>query len=194
MSELYRPTLYTFSMTDYALKEWDSQVQALVRGDTALILRKGGIIETRDQFELEHRSFWLYPTFLHQNPLELREEFRGNLRPQPQFGQVCIPAYAEVLKVWKVESLEQALTLEPYQPLTQSSIKARFKYRNKPWIHALLLRVFPLEQPLCMAETEGYLGCISWVPLGQSLPMPEKSVLEDGVLSALERELSALLG
>ena len=181
-------------MTDYALKEWDSQVQALVKGNTALILRKGGIIETRDQFELEHRSFWLYPTFLHQNPLELREEFRANLRPQPGFGQVCIPAFAEVVKVWKVQSLEQALVLEEYQPLTKSSIEARFNYRNKPWIHALLLRIFPLEQPLCMAETEGYLGCISWVPLGQSLQVPEKSVLEDGVLSALERELSALLG
>jgi len=180
--------------TAYALKEWDSQVQALVKGDTALILRKGGIIETRDQFELEHRAFWLYPTFLHQNPLELRQEFRANLRPQPRFGQVCIPAYAEVVNVWKVGSLEQALSLEPYQPLTPQSIEARFKYRNKPWIHALLLRVFPPEAEICLPETEGYLGCISWVPLGQSFEKPAKSVLEEDVLTALERELSTLLG
>jgi len=180
-------------MTDYALKEWDSQVQALVKGNTALILRKGGIIETRDQFELEHRSFWLYPTFLHQNPLELREEFRGNLRKAPQFGQVCLPAFVEVVKVWKVESLEGARSLEPYQPLTPSSIEARFKYRNKLWIHALLLKVYPLKDEICLPETEGYLGCISWVPLGQSFQKPEKSVLEDGFLSALERELNALM-
>jgi len=181
-------------MTDYALKEWDSQVQALVSGNTALILRKGGIIETRDQFELEHRSFWLYPTFLHQNPLELRQEFLAYLRPSPQFGQVCIPAYAEVVKVWKIESLERVLSLEPYQPLTKGSIEARFKYRDKPWIHALLLKVYPLEHEICLPETEGYLGCVSWVPLGQSFQKPEKNVLEDGVLNTLERELSALLG
>ncbi len=180
-------------MFDYALKEWDSQVQALVKGQSALILRKGGIIETRDQFELEHRSFWLYPTFLHQNPLELREEFKGNLRPQPKFGQVCIPAFAEVVRVWKVESLEQSLSLEKYQPLTSSSIEARFKYRNKPWIHALLLRVSALEQPVCLPETEGFLGCVSWVPLAQTFNKPVQSVLERRILNTLEGELSALL-
>ena len=181
-------------MTDYALKEWDSQVQALVKGDTALIIRKGGIIETRDQFELEHRSFWLYPTFLHQNPLELRQEFRPNLRPSPQFGQVCIPAFAEVVKVWRIESLEQALILEPFQPLTVSSIEARFKYRNKPWIHALLLRIYPLEREICLMETEGYLGCISWVPLGQTFGKPQKAALEEDRLNALEERLTSVLG
>ena len=177
-----------------ALKEWDTQCQALAAGQTALIIRKGGIMETHDGFEVEHRRFLLYPTFLHQNPAELRPEFQPLLRPDPAPGTLALPALAEVVGVWKVEELELALQLEPYQALTAQAIERRFAYRNRPWLHAMLLRVFPLTPPLTLEETPEILGCLSWVPLeGVTLPEFGPQVKPEAELAALKAELDALL-
>lgn len=177
-----------------ALKEWDAQCQALTLGQMALIVRKGGIMETHDGFEVEHRRFLLYPTFLHQNPLELRSGFQPLLRPDPAPGTLTLPAVAEVMQVWKIEDLQLALRLEPYQALTAQAIERRFHYRSRPWLHALLLRVLPLTPPLVLAETPEMLGCVSWVPLdAQVLPEPAAPVQADAELQALRAELDALL-
>ena len=177
-----------------ALKEWDTQCQALAAGQTALIVRKGGIMETHDGFEVEHRHFLLYPTFLHQNPVELRPPFRSLLRPDPAPGTLTLPALAEVVSVWKVEDLALALKLEPYQALTSQAIERRFAYRNRPWLHALLLRVFPLTSPLSLAETPEMLGCLSWVPLeGVTFPDLGPAPKSDAELAALKAEMDALL-
>jgi len=148
-----------------ALKEWDVQCQALVAGGVAVVVRKGGIMETHAGFEVEHRRFLLYPTFLHQNPVEVRGEFQALLRPDPAPGVLTLPALAEVVEVYRVESLERAVQLEPFQVLTAEAIERRFAYRNRPWVHAVLVRVSPLVPPLVLEETPEMLGCVSWVPL-----------------------------
>jgi hypothetical protein len=177
-----------------ALKEWDTQCQALAFGRVALIVRKGGIMETHDGFEVEHHRFLLYPTFLHQNGAELRPEFQPLLRPDPLPGTLTLPALAEVIAVWKIEDLEQALRLEPYQALTAAAIKRRFAYRNRPWLHAILLRVSPLTPPIQLAETPEILGCLSWVPLPElTLPAPGSPVRSEAELEELHAELTGLL-
>lgn len=168
-----------------ALKEWDAQSQALTTGQTALLIRKGGIMETHDGFEVEHRSFLLYPTFLHQNPAELRPEFTSLLRDDPIPGSIVLPALAEVVAVHKVEILEQALALEPWQALTAGAIERRFHYRGRPWVHALLLRVRPLTAPLALRETPEMLGCVSWVPLGDPVFEAGPPVLTEAELERL---------
>ncbi|MBB6098906.1 hypothetical protein HNR42_002341 [Deinobacterium chartae] len=178
----------------YALKEWDTQVQALVHGEFALVVRKGGIVERSGEFEVEHRDFYLYPTFLHQNAEELRPGPRARLRPDPQPGSVIVPALGEIMAVWKVNDLERALALEPYQALTAAAIERRFHYRRNPWVHALLLRVAVLEVPRVLPETEQFLGCVSWVPLGEALEAPARLALPDAHLEGLRAELTALLG
>ena len=177
-----------------ALKEWDTQAQALTLGRTALVLRKGGIMETHDGFEVEHRRFLLYPTFLHQNEAELRAPFRPLLRPDPAPGLLTLPALAEMVQVWKIEDLDRALRLEPFQALTEGAIERRFHYRNRPWLHALLLRVSPLTPPLELSETPEMLGCVSWVPL-PDLTLPELGapVLPAAELEQLRQRLDALL-
>src|SRR5262245_11545086 len=62
---------------EYALKEWAVTVAALSRGDQVLVLRKGGIGEKR--FEFPHRSFFLFPTYLHQRPELVKPEARAEL-------------------------------------------------------------------------------------------------------------------
>lgn len=166
-----------------ALKEWDTQTQALSSGQTALILRKGGIMETHGGFEVEHRAFWLYPTFLHQNPAELRPEFAPLLRGDPAAGHIIVPARAEVLEVYKVEKLEQALALEDLQALNGAAIERRFMYRNRPWLHAVLLRIKPLRTPQTLPETPQMLGCVSWVPLEEAAHQLAEAPLEAPVLT-----------
>ncbi|MGY2895306.1 DUF1802 family protein [Deinococcus sp. UYEF24] len=177
-----------------ALKEWDTQCQALASGQTALIVRKGGIMETHDGFEVEHNRFVLYPTFLHQNRAELRPEFQPLLRPDPLPGTLTLPALAEVVAVWKIEDLERALRLEPYQALTAAAIERRFAYRNRPWLHAMLLKISPLTPPLQLTETPEILGCLSWVPLPElTLPELRAPSKPEAELQALHAELTGLL-
>lgn len=177
-----------------ALKEWDTQCQALTQGQVAVVVRKGGIMETHDGFEVEHRSFLLYPTFLHQSGEELRPAFQPLLRPDPAPGTLVLPALAEVVAVWKVEELELALRLEPYQALNAGAIERRFNYRNRPWLHALLLRVSPLTPPLELAETPEILGCVSWVPLPEvALPARQPAVKSEAELERLHTELAGVL-
>ncbi|ANE42747.1 DUF1802 family protein [Deinococcus puniceus] len=176
-----------------ALKEWDTQAQALSLGQTALLIRKGGIMETHDGFEVEHRSFLLYPTFLHQNPAELRPEFAPLLRDDPQPGAILLPALAEVVGVWKVEQEAQARALADLQALTADAISRRFAYRGRPWVHALLLRVRPLSAPLVLPETPQMLGCVSWVPLGEIVVDAGRPVLDVAKLESIRNEIEARL-
>ena len=179
--------------TAYALKEWDAQVQALALGEVALILRKGGILETHDGFEVEHKDFYLYPTFLHQNAPELRADYQSALRPDPRPGQVILPAHAEVLAVWKVQEVQKALALEDVQALSAAAIERRFAYRGRPWLHALLLRVTRLDAPPSFAETPEMLGCQSWVPLQGGLPTAGAPALDAAELEGLRAEVAGRL-
>lgn len=179
--------------SSYALKEWDAQVQALARGDVALVLRKGGIMETHEGFEVEHRSFFLYPTFLHQNPAEVRDEFAGLLRPDPSPGTVVFPAFARVVDVWRIEDLDRALSLQEAQVLNADAIRRRFHYRNRPWLHVLLLDVVRLGAPSALPETPEMLGCVSWVPLADALEAAGEHATPNERLEALREELHARL-
>ena len=116
------------------------------------------------------------------------------MRDDPQPGRIVLPALAEVVAVHKVESLEQALALEPFQALTAGAIERRFHYRNRPWIHALLLRVRPLREPLVLEETPEMLGCVSWVPLPSISAEVRPPVLDEVALARLRAEVEAVLG
>jgi hypothetical protein len=63
-----------------ALKEWASIEVALEQGTTVLMLRKGGIYEQKQGFQVEHRQFWLFPTLFHQGADELAPTFEWTIR------------------------------------------------------------------------------------------------------------------
>jgi hypothetical protein len=177
-----------------ALKEWDAVTRAALEGRTALLVRKGGILEQRDGFSVEHESFWLYPTFLHQNPGELRLEHRDLLRDNPQSGHVQLEAYCTVERVWKIENLEVARSLEAFNALTADALERRFLYKNKPWVHAILLRVHRAESRTIL-ETPAYAGCTSWVPLETDIPVSNATpVMRDLEFSRVKGALEDLLG
>ena len=75
-----------------ALKEWAVVIDALARGRQVFLLRKGGIAEGRDGFELSHREFLFYPTWEHQQAglirPEFREDFERSRPPSPNLVPV----------------------------------------------------------------------------------------------------------
>ena len=176
------------------LKEWDVQCGLLTRGETSLLIRKGGIHERHGEFEVEHRRFVLYPTYIHQNPEELRAEFAPLLRTDPAPGRVRPPALAEVVAVHRVTDLAAAQRLEPLQALTARAIARKFAYKNRPWVHALVLRIWPLREPPTLTETAQMLGCVSWVPLGAVPVETGAPAVSDADLAARAAEVRRLLG
>jgi hypothetical protein len=182
-----------------ALKEWAAIEQVLAAGASSLLLRKGGLWERREGFEMEHREFWIFPTLFHQNPHELRPEFSWALESaraaHPDGDRVRLEHYAVVTDAFRVESLETLAGLAEFQSLTPETIEARFRYKNRPYLHAMLLRVYRVPAPHIIPNTLGYEGCISWVeldePLGTGGAVP---VLGDEEFAAVREAVVGKLG
>src|SRR5437016_3381165 len=102
-------------MLNHAFKEWAVICQALATGRQALILRKGGIAESGDEFRLEHTRFWLFPTYTHQQRDGIRPEARPLLEQaeaeRPPAGMLRLAHFAEVAGVYHVHDIVGALRL-----------------------------------------------------------------------------------
>lgn len=182
-----------------ALKEWAAIEQVLAAGEVSVLLRKGGLWERREGFEMEHRQFWLFPTLYHQNPEELRPELAWALQSaqeaQPAGEQIRLEHFAVVSEAYRVEKLETLLDVADRQALTQATVESRFEYRNRPYLHLLLLRVYRIPAPHLIRNTLGYEGCVSWVELDEALPTSGAvPVLDDRAFARVREEVTRSLG
>lgn len=182
-----------------ALKEWAAVEQALGDGRTALLVRKGGIHEQRQGFQVEHRQFWIFPTLYHQNPQELAPEFHPYLESAraraPGIDHVRLEHYAVVTDALRVESLEAQERLEGLHPLTPETVRSRFHYRNRPYLHALVVRAYRVPEPYVIPDTLDYQGCVSWVALDEELATAGATpVLPDAEFEARRAEVLRRLG
>jgi hypothetical protein len=50
----------------FALKEWAVVIEGLKAGRQLILLREGGVQDGRGGFHADHREFFLFPTFEHQ--------------------------------------------------------------------------------------------------------------------------------
>lgn len=149
------------------LKEWSSVVGALESGEQSVLLRKGGILETASGFRIESRRFWLYPTWEHQTPGNVREEFRQHLeRERPPHGTNTITSYAEVAEEADVESSDAVRSLEPLHIWSREYVEARRGWEPQRPLKAILLRVFRTP-PVSIPVLAEYSGCKSWLDLDQ---------------------------
>ncbi|HEY5891603.1 MAG TPA: DUF1802 family protein [Chthoniobacterales bacterium] len=165
-----------------AFKEWALVCAALERGETSLILRKGGIAEGRAGFRFKHSDFFLFPTFFHEQ-LERTRLNPDTPVPSPEPGTITITARATV--EW-TELVTDPATLEKLTPLhiLQSSVvDERFHYGKEseiPAINVAFLRVWKLKDPWRFPDAPKYGGCRSWIDLPE-LPADfgESPVLTD---------------
>ena len=180
-----------------ALKEWASVERALATGRVSLLVRKGGISERRGGFDVEHRSFWIFPTAFHQSADELDPAFHGlmeGVEPASR-DEVRLRVFAELSDAFRVESLEAMERLAGLHPMAWETVKSRFAYKNRPYLHVLLVRAHVLDAPIVLPNTLEYEGCVSWVRLDEEVPtVGAVPVIADAEFDILREELLARLG
>ncbi len=182
-----------------ALKEWAAVESLLAGGDVSVLIRKGGLVERRGEFEVEHRRFWLFPTQYHQNPPELRPDFHWALEAaldsRPRDGRLPLRLLLEVDSAFRIEDEALLPEIAPLQPYTDEVLRARFHYRDRPYLHALLVRAFVREVPYPIRRRPSYRGCVSWVPLEEEVPEEGlRPVLDDGSFARVRRKLLEPVG
>jgi hypothetical protein len=158
--------------TNAALKEWAIVCRALADGRQTLLIRKGGIEEIKAGFQVTHRDFWLFPTYVHQKTADLipaiHAEFDEVHAAQPAAGTIAFQLYATVEEVVKATDLDRLRSLEGYHVLSWDCVASRFNYRNKPGVHVMTLRVYRHPDVITLKNTPRYDGCVSWVELDQA--------------------------
>ncbi len=156
------------NQNNLALKEWDVAVNALSEGTMILLLRKGGIKEIGKGFKLEQENFWLYPTFEHQKPELLKENYREFVTPVTSGWHpetVEIKGKASVTHSFLIDDPEIINNLLPYHIWNEKFISDRLKFKPKQPLNILLLRVYNLPQPVTISYSQEYSGCRSWLNL-----------------------------
>ena len=152
----------------HTLKEWAVAVRALERGDTALVVRKGGIREKA--FAIKDSRFLLLPGYEHQKPELLKPEYRQLLREIPDLtddGPLRFTSFAEVRGAYEISEPESLAAMDPYHIWTPEYAESRFRWRPKKPLTVLVLRTYLLPEPVELPYTEAYAGCKSWIELEQ---------------------------
>lgn len=175
------------------LKEWAVAVKALERGETALVVRKGGIREKA--FAVPSERFLLLPGYEHQRPELIKPEFRHIMDDIPKLtddGPLRFSSFAEVHSAYEISSPEALEALNPHHMWTSEYAESRFKWRPKKPLTVLVLRTYVLPETIELTYREEYGGCKSWIGL-------EEPVSVEGARPALdtasfERLISPALG
>ena len=153
-----------------ALKEWAATCRALESGRQMILLRKGGISERSGEFELEHRRFLLFPTFLHQNRSMLKPQFHRDLDERTsEPDRIELRSLAEVSHIAHLRDRAQMRAIDHEHIWTTELIDFRFDYRPENPLYLLVVRTHLLAAPATIPNTPTYGGCRSWVPLDSAI-------------------------
>jgi hypothetical protein len=173
----------------YALKEWAVAVKALERGETALVLRKGGIREKA--FAVPKTRFLLLPGYEHQKPELLKEEYRGLMDEIPDLsddGPLRFSSFAEVVGAYEVSETQELTSLDPHHMWSSEYAESRFRWRPKKPLTVLVLRTYLLPEAVELPYVDEYGGCKSWIWL-------QEAVSVEGARPALlEEDFDRLVG
>ena len=165
-----------------ALKEWAIVCKALEEGRQVLLLRKGGIMEYRQGFEIKHNKFLLFPTFEHQSKEYIQPDYINNLdiilqhqlttpyHPTANSGRNKITSYAKVIDVKEVNDKSILRKLEKYHIWNDRYVNLRMDYNPKKPISVLLLRVYKMNNPLEVDIKHEWAGCRSWISIEFEFP------------------------
>lgn len=182
-----------FAVNHVALKEWAAVCHALAAGRQIVLLRKGGIREPSNGFSVEHREFFLFPTYFHENEEDLVEDARATLPAvagsAPPGGELHLELYATVERAIEVLSLESLRHLEGEHVFTWPAVERRFHYR-RPGLQVIAVRVYRLARRLVVPSLFRYDGCRSWVTLETEFPVTDAQPVLDDL--AFGRRLAAL--
>ena len=171
----------------YALKEWAVAVKALERGETALVVRKGGIREKA--FAVPKSRFLLLRGYEHQRPELLKSDHRHLMDGIPDLtddGPLRFSSFAEVSGAYEISEPEELAALDPHHMWTSEYAESRFKWRPKKPLTVLVLRTYLLPETAELPYVDEYGGCKSWIELQQAVPVEgARPALSEGDFQAL---------
>jgi hypothetical protein len=156
------------NQVNVALKEWAVVVEALAQGRQAFLLRKGGIAEGRNGFELRHREFLFFPTWEHQQRDLVKPAYSELFTSLEPSDPETIPFqyFAQVTDVLEApKQVEQFAALAAFHIWAQPYIDLRYSYRPDLPSYIVLTRIHRLPTALALANDRRYRGCRSWVEL-----------------------------
>ncbi len=180
----------------HALKEWAVAVRALERGETALVVRKGGIREKA--FAVPQTRFLLLPGYEHQRPELLKDEYRGLMDGIPDLADdepLRFSSFAEVEGAYEISEAEGLSALDPHHMWTPEYAESRFKWRPKKPLTVLVLRAYLLPRAVDLPYRDEYGGCKSWIGLAESVSVEgARAVLSDEDFDRLVAPALRVLG
>ncbi|MBW8782438.1 MAG: DUF1802 family protein [Verrucomicrobia bacterium] len=172
-----------------AFKEWRVIVEALGAGEQILILRKGGIAENRGGFQVEAKRFWLFPTQFHAQREKTKPAAAGFFQPAaaPE-NALTLRFFADVVHAAFLDRWDEIARLDDCHLWTEATLRERFDWGKPPGLHALVVRVHRLREPVTLAVTAAMSGCKSWIELPVALDAAaSEPVLDDEAFAARRR-------
>ena len=152
-------------MSSPALKEWSAAVHAMLAGRQSILLRKGGIHEKR--FAVAAPEFVFFPTVAHGHRERVRPEHRELLdaaAADSTEDAITVRAGAKVVAAVEVnrpEALDELVELHIWTPESVQADRLDFRPRHR--LTVLVIQAIPLVEPVRLARTPDYAGCVSWV-------------------------------
>ena len=179
----------------HALKEWAVAVEALERGETALVVRKGGIREKA--FAVSKARFLFFKGYEHQKEEQLKPLYYDLLRSIPERqddGPVIFTSFAEVHGAYEISEADELAALDPYHIWTPEYAESRLKWRPKKPLTVLVLRTYLLPEPVRFEYRAEYGGCKSWIELEKAVPTADsRPTLDDSAFEELVRPVLGVL-
>ena len=173
--EFHPVRIYDVFRMKAAFKEWAIVVDALETGAQTIILRKGGIAEGKGGFQIDYRSFWLFPTQFHQQgelvEKNAQKKYEGTAKDLPPEGIIRISSFAEVVAAYNIQNSQQIEKLEGLHIWKNKVIRERFDWGKRKDIHALAVRTYKIPNPIEIPLIDSYGGCKSWIELKPDIPI-----------------------
>ena len=181
-----------------AFKEWAAVVDFLGRGEQILILRKGGIHEKGKEFNVTHEEFFLFPTFEHQNPDDLKPKAQETLKKilGGKSDPTTLPLryYCVVEEDFWISDEKILERLDPFHVWSWDCVKGRFDWGEKKGLYGIIVRTYSLPATVSLANLKRYGGCRSWVELEEPLETPSlRPVLSDRVFTEQREKINKLI-
>ena len=163
-------------------KEWALVCESMLRGETSLIFRKGGIAEGKEGFRFKHSQFFLFPTFFHEQISQTRLDVARDL--EPQLETISIEAFAYVEFTLWISDLGTIEPLSGFHILRPELLEKRFNQDDVKGFNLAFIRIFRVIPNWHLTFNSSFGGCRSWI----DLPTPSPDLVCRPVLSDEEHE------
>ena len=153
------------------LKEWAVVVEAVLDGRQSLLIREGALREVRQEFQVAHGEFLLYPTYEELLSEYVVEAWRDRLkriqsrRPDP--SEVIVKGYATVEAIWELGDRDKLRAAATHTIWSIDYLERRF--RDDTPICALMVRTFRLLMAREIYARGRYPGSKTWIELADGI-------------------------